>query len=202
MFYRRKLPHWQPAPAPGIFLFVTWRLAGSLPRIYRKEARQIEPEKAGRAFLTLDRYADRGVSGPLWLKDPRIAQLIRNTLWCGERDRCFYTLSAWVIMPNHVHVLMEPMVPLPVITRWLKGSTARKANQILGRTGKVFWQEESFDHWIRNNNELNRIVRYIEYNPVTAGLVRAPGDWQWSSARLAGETACPTTLPPQNPSQA
>jgi len=96
-------------------------------------------------------------------------------------------------MPNHVHVLLEPKVPLPAITRWLKGSTARKANQILGRTGEAFWQEESFDHWIRNDSELNRIVRYIEYNPVTAGLARAPEEWRWSSARLTGESACPTT---------
>ncbi len=88
-------------------------------------------------------------------------------------------------MPNHVHVLLEPKVPLALITRWLKGSTARQANQMLGRTGHAFWQNESFDHWVRNDDELNRIVRYIEYNPVTAGLVQSPGDWAWSSAGMA-----------------
>ena len=111
----------------------------------------------------------------------------------GERERYFYDLRAWVIMPNHVHVLLEPKVPLSIITRWLKGSTARQANEILGRTGNTFWQNESFDHWVRNDEELNRIVRYIEYNPVTAGLVKTPEDWAWSSARLTGESACPTT---------
>jgi REP element-mobilizing transposase RayT len=105
--------------------------------------------------VTLDRQADQAASGPRWLTDPRIAQLLRNALRYGERERYFYTLRAWVIMSNHVHVLLEPKVPLPLITRWLK---------------------------VRNDDELNRIVRYIEYNPVTAGLVQTPADWPWSSA--------------------
>jgi REP element-mobilizing transposase RayT len=74
----------------------------------------------------------------------------------------------------------------------LKGSTARQANLILGRTGESFWQDESFDHRVRNEAELYRIVRYVEYNPVVAGLATNPGDWLWSSARLAGGNACPT----------
>ena len=65
----------------------------------------------------------------------------------------------------------------------LKGFTARKANVILGRTGQPFWQDESFDHWVRDEVEFARVVSYIERNPVTAGLVKDPGDWRWSSAR-------------------
>jgi REP element-mobilizing transposase RayT len=84
------------------------------------------------------------------------------------------------------------MPHLPVITRWLKGSTARKGNLILGRTGKAFWQDESFDHRARDEVELARIVHYVEHNPVSAGLVPDPAGWPWSSARLAGESACPT----------
>lgn len=188
MFYRRRLPHWQPEA----FLFVTWRLAGSLPRNLAYGTGASACQNPGRAFVTIDRYVDRAIFGPVWLKDPRIAQLVGNALWYGERARRFYMLRAWVIMPNHVHVLLEPKIPLPEITRWLKGSTARRANQVLGRTGSPFWQDESFDHWIRNDRELNRIVRYIEYNPVTAGFVQTPEDWLWSSARQAGESACPT----------
>ena len=93
-------------------------------------------------------------------------------------------------MPNHIHVLWEPQVEMPAITRWVKGSTARQANLILGRTGQVFWQDESYDHWVRDREETEKIVRYIEWNPVQAGLAKNPEDWPWSSA--AGETACPT----------
>ena len=92
-------------------------------------------------------------------------------------------------MPNHVHVLLRPKTSMPAITRWLKGSTARQANLILGRTGEAFWQDESFDHRVRDEAELDRIVRYVEYNPVNAGLAANPRDWPWSSARLAGESA-------------
>ena len=95
-------------------------------------------------------------------------------------------------MPNHVHVLMRPKTSLPAITRWLKGSTARQANLILGRTGEAFWQDESFDHRVRDEVELERIIRDVEYHPVSAGLAANPRAWLWSSARLAGESACPT----------
>ena len=98
-------------------------------------------------------------------------------------------------MPNHVHVLLLPKTSLPVNLRWLKGSTARQANLILGRTGEAFWQDESFDHCVRDEAELDRLVRYVEYNPVSAGLAANPRAWRWSSARLAGESACPTIGP-------
>jgi REP element-mobilizing transposase RayT len=194
MFYRRKLPHQQPEPAPGEYLFVTWRLAGSLPRHLERGRERTEPESAGRTFIMLDRQADRAMSGPLWLRDPRIAQVVANTLCYGDHGRQLYSLRAWVIMPNHVHVLLEPRVQLAKITRWVKGSTAREANQILGRTGSAFWQDESFDHRVRSDGELNRIARYIEYNPVTAGFVQDPTNWPWSSASSTGESACPTPL--------
>src|SRR6202162_5747069 len=87
-------------------------------------------------------------------------------------------------MPNHVHLLLLPKTSLPVILRWLKGSAARQANLILGRTGEAFWQDESFDHCVRDEAELDRLVRYVEYNPVSAGLAANPRAWRWSSARL------------------
>jgi putative DNA methylase len=91
-------------------------------------------------------------------------------------------MYAYVLMPNHVHILINPLVPLRRITGGIKGVSARDANGALGRTGKAFWQDESFDHWIRNDAQLERIQSYIEYNPVKAGLVAKPEDWQWSSA--------------------
>jgi len=65
----------------------------------------------------------------------------------------------------------------------IKSASARRANRLLERIGQRFWQDESFDHWVRDDRERRRIIRYIEANPVEAGLVAAPEDWRWSSAR-------------------
>ena len=108
--------------------------------------------------------------------------MVAAMLQHGEKSREFYHLFAYVVMPNHVHAVIMPFKPVPLITRWLKGSTARRANLILGRTGKPFWQDESFDHWVRNKGELHRIIIYVERNPVVAGLVDQVEDWPWSSA--------------------
>ena len=96
------------------------------------------PISAGRAFLALDREVDKAAFGPVWLRDARVARVVADALLYGESGRQFYELRAWVIMPNHVHVLLRPKTSMPAITRWLKGSTARQANLILGRTGKAF----------------------------------------------------------------
>ena len=193
MFYRRRLPHWHPDLTEATFLFVTWRLAGSIPRARLPHPPTGAPVSAGRAFLILDREVDKAAFGPVWLPDARVANMVADALLHGERGRNFYQLRAWVIMPNHVHVLLLPKISLPVITRWLKGSTARQANLILGRTGEAFWQDESFDHRVRDEAELDRLVHYVEYNPFNAGLAANPRAWHWSSARwLAGESACPT----------
>ncbi len=82
-------------------------------------------------------------------------------------------------MPNHVHIVVFPSAPLWRITEAIKGFTATQANQLLGRSGQPFWQSESFDHWIRKRDELERIVRYVESNPVTAGLAPTEDDWPW-----------------------
>ena len=74
-------------------------------------------------------------------------------------------------MPNHVHAIFRPYAGMPAIMRWLKGRTSRVANRILGRTGRAFWQDESFDHWIRSAQELQYLVDYVEDNPLKAGLV-------------------------------
>jgi REP element-mobilizing transposase RayT len=181
----------------GNILFVTWRLAGSIPRTRLPQRltganHGATPPSAGHSFLAVERLVDRAVFGPVWLQDARVAGMLAEALMYGETGRHFYQLRAWVIMPNHVHVLLRPKTSLPAITRWLKGSTARQANLLLGRTGEAFWQDESFDHRVRSEAELERIVRYVEHNPVSAGLAANPGDWPWSSAHLAGESACPT----------
>lgn len=126
---------------------------------------------------------DKASSGPLWLKDPRVAAVIVAGIR-GVENKGLCRARAWVVMPNHVHLLMEPRVPMGTITRAIKGSTARRANLLLGRTGKYFWQDESFDHWIRDEAEFDKVKSYIEKNPVMAGLVKRPEDWPWSSTAV------------------
>jgi REP element-mobilizing transposase RayT len=118
--------------------------------------------------------------------------MVAERILYGDQQRHFYCVHAWVVMPNHVHLILEPWQEPPVILRWLKGSTAREANRILSRTGRPFWQDETFDHWVRQEGERQKIIRYIEWNPVTAGLASCIEEWPWSSAHLAGGSACPT----------
>lgn len=131
--YRRKLPHWQPHETP---IFITWC------QVHRRRRRE---------SLTASRR----------LSDDRVALVLTNTICIGESERQFYQVHAWSMMPNHVHLLITPRFPLPVITRWIKGS---------------------FDRWVRSQTEFDRIVRYIEQNPVKAGFVNSPALWPRSSA--------------------
>jgi REP element-mobilizing transposase RayT len=177
-FYRRNLPHWIP---DGRSIFITWRLYGSLPKGVLGKKAESSPSDSEQEFLAFDRHLDSAAFGPLWLKDPEIADYAEEPILHGaELGR--YALHAYVIMPNHVHVLLEPQIPLAKITNVMKGVAARYANASLGRVGKPFWQDESFDHWIRTPPEHERIRQYIEWNPVSAGLAVKPEDWRWSSA--------------------
>jgi len=179
-FYRRRLPHWQPE---GVSIFLTWRLFGSLPKqkLYeRSEAILTE----GQRFLAIDRQMDAAATGPTWLKNPAIAGCVVDTLFLGEQEWELYKLCAWVVMSNHVHVLLTPRVKLADVTRSIKKTSARQANLILARTGQPFWQDESYDHWVRDGKEFDRITAYIEWNPVRAGLVKCVEKWPWSSASI------------------
>ena len=170
-YYERNLPHWHPAAKS---IFVTWRLFGSLPRAVRARIKN-QRDDPGKQFVVLDEWLDGARSGALWLQDPEIAGYVQDALIRGvELGR--YRLHAWVIMPNHVHVLLEPLVPLQRVMSTLKGVSARDANATLGRVGKPFWQDESFDHWVRDSSQFERIRSYIEQNPVKAGLANKPED--------------------------
>ena len=197
---RRRLPHEYPE---GKWLFVTWHLHGSLP-----PALYPPPDKlsSGKAFVWMDRYLDTTRHGPMYLRQERLARIVRTSLWRGVQLG-HYTLRAWVIMANHVHVLILPNVPPSRLLQSLKGATAREVNRVLGRTGERFWQAESYDHWVRDEGERERIAAYIENNPVKAGLVVRAEDYPWSSAGdrkagaetspgAAGMSACATSVPP------
>jgi REP element-mobilizing transposase RayT len=102
----------------------------------------------------------------------------------GERELHRYNLHSFVVMPNHVHLLVTPHL---FAAKWLgplKGFTAHQANALLGTHGP-FWQDESYDHLARTDTEFDRIRAYIEQNPVKAGLAPTPEAFLWSSAYRA-----------------
>ena len=183
-FYRRRLPHFYNHDQP---VFLTWCLHGSLPpnRHFPRAALT-----SGEAFAALDRLLDEARTGPFYLKQPVIAALVVAAIHHACDELGHYTLHAFVVMPNHVHKLLSPQVPLPQLTKTLKTFTARRANQALGLTGNPFWQEESYDRLVRDQHEFDRIRIYIEDNPVRAGLVSEPSEYRWSSARDHQEVAC------------
>ncbi len=201
-FYHRNLPHIQP---PGSTFFVTFRLAGSLPRAVLVELQaetqrlqaQIEREpdpaiRAARAYQEHKRFfgkwdqaLDQG-SGPDWLRNPAVAALIADNLHFHDGTR--YELIVYCLMPNHVHVVLRPLpngeltYPLAQIMHTMKGYTAGRANRLLGQSG-AFWQHESYDHVVRDADELDRIVAYVVNNPVKAGLATEWQEWPWTYYR-------------------
>jgi REP element-mobilizing transposase RayT len=199
--YRRNLPHIQPV---NTTLFLTFRLAGSLPEevLVRmaEERRMIErTRKVGdgkfeshlsdlsrRHFATLESWLHKATIGPTWLANARVADLVVEAL--HYRDGSHYRLDAYSIMPNHVHAVFAPLAgsgapkSLSSIMHSLKRNTAKRANQILNRSG-AFWEHESFDRYIRNRAEWKRVVKYVLENPVKAGLVKSWKEWPWNYLR-------------------
>jgi len=135
----------------------------------------------------MDRYLDQTTTGPHYLRDPRIAKIVEDAILESEAA-VRYHLHAYVVMSNHVHILITPLAfqrsnpDVSDALRRIKGTSARAANQLLARTGQPFWQPESYDHWVRNQSEFDRIQNYIEQNPVKAHLVAEPHHYRWSSA--------------------
>lgn len=203
-FYRRHLPHFQP---PGATLFVTFRLVGSIPQVILRELlverervdaildRIADPiERDRRAdleerclFARWDAALDTAQQGPFWLRDSHIATLVAESL--HHRDGQVYTLDAYCIMPNHVHLICTPLPKpdgtyhaLAAILHSLKRYMARQANELLGRKGQ-FWQHENYDRVVRDEDELHRIIAYVMNNPVKAGLVATWEEWGWIYVR-------------------
>jgi REP element-mobilizing transposase RayT len=169
---RRRLPHVEVIGQP---VFLTFRLHESLPR-----NRPFSNPSSGEAFAAMDRLLDQARSGPTFLAQPAIAQVVIDSIEYGAQVR-HYDVHSWVIMSNHVHLLVTPHVGLSRLLGSLKGITAKRANVLLGRSGQPFWQDERYDHVVRSEEEFRRIQRYIENNPVHAGL--AVDEYWWSSAR-------------------
>jgi len=178
---RGYIPHFDGGEIPQ---FLTFRLFDSLPQSV-VESWRAETESKGEEGKTLFRkrvenYIDKG-HGSCFLRDERVARVTEDALLFHHEKK--YELIAWVIMPNHIHFLARPLADteLREIAHSIKSYTAHEANKVLNRRGQ-FWQHEPFDRYIRNRKHFLSVIRYIEDNPVKAGLCSHPRDWRFSSA--------------------
>ncbi|MCB1185858.1 transposase [bacterium] len=177
-FYKRwKLPH---LDEPGLYQSITFRLVDSIsPHRLQALREGLKPRHRKFFFERMDALLDCNY-GKCWLKNPEIASIAEEALQRFENEK--YELHAWVIMPNHIHciVQLDRGYRLHDIVKGWKSRIACRANPVLGRTGK-FWQADFFDRFIRDPQHLGNASEYIHYNPVAARLCKRIEDWQWSS---------------------
>ncbi len=179
-YNRGYLPHFDGGQ---ITQFITFRLGDSLPaKVLEKWQKELEQDLISEIeyHRKIDRYLDKS-HGECWLRNRRIAELVKSTLYYHHSKK--YKLIAYVIMPNHVHILIKPLEgnSLASIMHSIKSYTAHEANKILKSKGR-FWYVESFDRFIRNYDHYVDTIDYIHNNPVKAKLCKKYTDWQFSSA--------------------
>lgn len=206
LHYRRRLPHWQPERAMFFITLrlansLPSHIVQELRAAHEREKRTIHAKSSSvdqakerytldeKYFEHFDEWLDRCINeSPRWLADERVARIVTNEIHRLDGQR--YLLIAYCLMPNHIHLVIDTTehafkpvhrgvtanYPLTDTMKLLKGRTARLCNQVLGRNGS-FWQAESYDHVIRNQQEYEHIVWYTLNNPVKAGLVEQWEDW-------------------------
>ena len=173
---RGYLPHFD---AGEVFQSITFRLYDSMPQRlleeWKHELASESEEREDELRYRIEAYLDRGI-GACYLADERIAALVQSALTYFDSQR--YRLSAWVVMPNHVHLLAAPCIDhsLSNIMHSLKSYTAQEANRLLNRRGN-FWFPS-----------LSRLCSSrSESNPVRAGLCKTARDWRFGSAWFRGK---------------
>lgn len=208
LFRKRRLPHWD---VPDATYFVTACLAGSIPAVgllkltqYRRSLEEKptpddmaetewEIQKHKFIFGRFDRWLDHKPS-VRHLEDRRLAMKIRDSIYHFAEER--YDVYAYVVMPSHFHWIFRPKEdwiktlkshhaergPREIIMHSIKLYTVRECNRLLGRKGR-FWQVESYDHCVRDEAELSRIIEYVEMNPVRANYTTSTEEWPFSSAK-------------------
>ena len=165
--------------------FVTFRLGDSLPKAVLEKIKlelvhgKLESNSDEYRQIVED-YLDKG-TGECILKDRRIAIIVREVIFHEAANSI--DLKAWVIMPNHVHLLfrLREGFELAGLMKRIKGVSARKINQLLGQNGSV-WQADYFDRYIRDGRHFGNTFRYIEQNPVVSKLAKTPETWEFGSA--------------------
>ncbi|MCB1129969.1 MAG: DUF5107 domain-containing protein [Verrucomicrobiae bacterium] len=202
--YNNQLPHWQQE---GVTYAVTFRLDDSLPQSvlqrYVREKSDIQhrldvAKQMGESTQVRDcekqlhalhrehieTALDQG-TGACHMRDPRIARIVADALTHFDGER--YDLAAWCVMPNHVHMILRPLDGHRIedILASIKSFSAQQANKALGRSG-AFWKSESYDHIIRDEDDLAKQLDYLKRNPKVAGLE----DWKWVEAKRVSWGAC------------
>ncbi len=203
-FRRRRLPHWD---LPGATYFITSCLRGSIPAQgvldidrHRQQLEAERPESISKSewairtwklsFVRTERWLDQDAA-VRHFADPQLAQIVQNAIkhFAGER----YKLYAYVVMPSHMHCVFQPdqtwaatlrenESPRERIMHSIKSFSANRCNTLLKSHGTTFWQSESYDHCVADEDELARIVDYVEQNPMKAGLCKTREEWPFSSA--------------------
>jgi REP element-mobilizing transposase RayT len=184
-----RLPHWT---REGATYAVTFRAADSLPKAVLeaweferrnliRTARQFgrpltshEEKRLDQLFSEkVEKYLDEG-QGKCWLRQDRIARVVAGALGFFEGGQ--YRLFAWCVMPNHVHVVLQPLPghDLPAILHSWKSYTAKEINKALQTTGR-FWEVEYYDHLIRDARDFRAQIEYVLGNPQKARLK----NWKW-----------------------
>jgi len=200
LYYERNLPHFQPR---GATFFLTYRLHGSLPQSFLFSLRQefealqkavmekhFGAERKAEFYKLQKRYfhrydvvLDKGNYGPTWLAERDIAKIVADSL--HHIDGKYFTLYAYSILSNHVHVVFKHHEEAPELFRILqshKSYTGKLANKALNHSGQ-FWLRETYDHQVREAGEFQRILQYVIENPVKAGLVGAWNAWPFTFIR-------------------
>ena len=182
------LPH---ATRSGGVYAVTFRLADSLPQaaidrmldereavkrqwlLTQSSANSRVGELANVMANATDKYLDEGL-GECVLRDPAAAKIVADALAHFDGDR--YSLIAWCVMPNHVHLVLQPLegCELSKVLHGLKSWTAHEINRVLGRSGEL-WQAESYDHLVRDADDLRHQTEYAFENAQRVGWE----NWQW-----------------------
>jgi putative transposase len=194
---RGYLPHFDPG---RILQTITFRLADALPAQVVAHLAETCPTDANLRRQRIESYLDAG-HGACLLRRDDCAAIVAACL--QARDGADYHLQAWVVMPNHVHVLIEPLVDLARIVQAWKSVSSRRIVGVLGAARpRVVWQREYWDRYIRDERHRQRAVGYIHANPVSAGLAVRGELWKWSSAGApapspaSGDGRAPAPDPP------
>ena len=99
-------------------------------------------------------------------------------------------LYGFVVMPEHLHLLIRAMEPIPKLMHSLKSFTAKKTDKLSNSTCKI-WQDGYYDYGIRTEQDFLTRLIYLEENPIRKGLVTTIEDYPFSSANKSFETDTP-----------
>ncbi len=171
---RGRLPHYD---APGVTQMITYRLADALPRRVVEECASAATASLRRARF--EAQLDVGY-GSCLLRNGAAAAIVAGNWVRFATVR--YELHAWVVMPNHVHVLITTRgerTLAQIVQSW-KSYTAKRIRRVMGGRGAV-WQREYWDRAIRDERHFAAAIAYVHDNPVQAGLVATAVEWRWSS---------------------